>query len=106
MAGAAREGEAVHARAGRGLNPLERSHSMSQWEVFVADLGELAPGRDLELTIRTLDPGIHKYTYRRAKVRVSTRLDELPDSLQVRFGRGQLAPMQRERRAAMTGPST
>lgn len=67
---------------------------MSQWEVFVMDLGELAEGQDLELTIRTLDPGIHKYTYRRARVRVSQRLDELPDSLQVRFGRGQLAPQR------------
>jgi phenylphosphate carboxylase gamma subunit len=67
---------------------------MSQWEVFVNDLAELAEGRDLELTIRTLDPGIHKYTYQRAKVRLSSRLDELPDRLQVRFGRGQLAPQR------------
>lgn len=67
---------------------------MSQWEVFVSDLAELAEGRDLELTIRTLDPGIHKYTYKRAKVRVSKRTDELPDGLQVRFGRGQLAPQR------------
>jgi phenylphosphate carboxylase gamma subunit len=67
---------------------------MSQWEVFVSDLGELAEGQDLELTIRTLDPGIHKYTYKRARVRVSTRPDELPDGLQVRFGRGQLAPQR------------
>lgn len=67
---------------------------MSQWEVFVNDLAELAEGRDLELTIRTLEPGIHKYTYQRAKVRVSSKLDELPDRLQVRFGRGQLAPQR------------
>lgn len=65
---------------------------MSQWEVFVADLAELPEGKDLELTIRTLDPGIHKYTYKRAKVRVSSQLDALPDQLQVRYGRGQLAP--------------
>ena len=67
---------------------------MSQWEVFVSDLAELPEGKDLELTIRTLDPGIHKYTYKRAKVRVSTTLDALPDSLQVRYGRGQLAPQR------------
>jgi phenylphosphate carboxylase gamma subunit len=67
---------------------------MSQWEVFVSDLSELPEGRDLELTIRTLEPGIHKYTYKRAKVRLSTSLDELPDQLQVRFGRGQLAPQR------------
>ena len=65
-----------------------------QWEVFVTDLGELAEGRDLELTIRTLDPGIHKYTYKRAKVRVSADTNALPDDLQVRFGRGQLAPQR------------
>ncbi|MBE7417923.1 MAG: phenylphosphate carboxylase subunit gamma [Ideonella sp.] len=67
---------------------------MSQWEVFVTDLAELAEGRDLELTIRTLEPGIHKYTYKRAKVRVSAKTDALPDGLQVRFGRGQLAPQR------------
>jgi phenylphosphate carboxylase gamma subunit len=67
---------------------------MSQWEVFVNELGELVEGRDLELTIRTLDPGIHKYTYKRAKVRVSKILEELPDQLQVRFGRGQLSPQR------------
>ncbi|MBI3154104.1 MAG: phenylphosphate carboxylase subunit gamma [Burkholderiales bacterium] len=67
---------------------------MSQWEVYVADLSELPEGRDLELTIRTLEPGIHKYTYKRAKVRLSKTLDELPDQLQVRFGRGQLAPQR------------
>jgi phenylphosphate carboxylase gamma subunit len=65
---------------------------MSQWEVFVSDLSELPEGRDLELTIRTLEPGIHKYTYKRAKVQLSKSMDELPDQLQVRFGRGQLAP--------------
>ncbi len=58
------------------------------------DLGELTEGRDLELTIRTLDPGIHKYTYKRAKVRVSADTNALPDDLQVRFGRGQLAPQR------------
>lgn len=67
---------------------------MSQWEVFVADLNELPEGRDLELTIRTLDPGIHKFTYKRAKVRVSQDLSALPDKLQVRYGRGQLAPQK------------
>ena len=67
---------------------------MNQWEVFVNDVKELAEDTELELTIRTLNPGIHKYTYKRAKVRVSKRLDELPDQLQVRFGRGQLAPQR------------
>ncbi|MCZ2439450.1 MAG: phenylphosphate carboxylase subunit gamma [Burkholderiales bacterium] len=67
---------------------------MSQWEVFVSDLAELPEGSDLELTIRTLDPGIHKYTYKRAKVRVSAKPDAFPDTLQVRYQRGQLAPQR------------
>lgn len=67
---------------------------MSQWEVFVADLNELPEGKDLELTIRTLEQGIHKFTYKRAKVRVSPDLSALPDKLQVRYGRGQLAPQK------------
>lgn len=67
---------------------------MSQWEVFVSDLSELPEGRDVELTIRTLESGIHKYTYKRARVRLSKSPDELPDRLQVRYGRGQLAPQR------------
>jgi len=66
----------------------------NQWEVFVMDLGELAEGKELELTIRTLNPGLKKYTYRRAKVEVSTSPDKFDDSLQVRLGRGQLSPQR------------
>jgi phenylphosphate carboxylase gamma subunit len=55
------------------------------------DLSELAEGRDLELTIRTLNPGIHKYTYKRVTCRVSAALDRFEDRLQVRLGRGQLS---------------
>jgi phenylphosphate carboxylase gamma subunit len=65
---------------------------MNQWEVFVMDASELAEGRDLELTIRTLNPGLHKYTYRRVKCQVSADLNKHPDQLQVRMGRGQLSP--------------
>ncbi|MEW5891044.1 MAG: phenylphosphate carboxylase subunit gamma [Pseudomonadota bacterium] len=64
---------------------------MNQWEVFVMDLAELAEGKELELTIRTLNPGIHKYTYKRVRARVSAALDRFPDRLQVRMGRGQLS---------------
>ena len=67
---------------------------MNKWEVFVMDMSELAEGKDIELSIRTLNAGLHKYTYKRAKVRLSKTLDELPDQLQVRFGRGQLAPQR------------
>ncbi len=67
---------------------------MKHWEVFVMDLAELAPGQDLELTIRTLESGLHKYTYKRVKARVSENEQDAPDRLQVRFGRGQLAPQR------------
>ncbi len=64
---------------------------MNLWEVYVNDLDELAEGENLELTIRTLNDGIHKYTYKRVNAEVSTTLDQYPDRLQVRFGRGQLS---------------
>ncbi|MCK0513186.1 phenylphosphate carboxylase subunit gamma [Aromatoleum buckelii] len=64
---------------------------MNQWEVFVNDLGELSEGKDLELTVRTLNPGMHMYTYKRVKCKVSSELEQFEDRLQVRLGRGQLS---------------
>lgn len=64
---------------------------MNQWEVFVMDMSELAEGKDIELSIRTLNPGLQKYTYKRVKVQVSSSLDKFADQLQVRLGRGQLS---------------
>ena len=64
---------------------------MNQWEVFVMDVAELAEDIDLELTIRTLNPGVQKYTYKRVKAQVSATLDKFADQLQVRLGRGQLS---------------
>ncbi|MBI5898261.1 MAG: phenylphosphate carboxylase subunit gamma [Rhodocyclales bacterium] len=64
---------------------------MNQWEVFVMDMAELAEGKDLALSIRTLNPGRHKYTYKHVRCQVSTDLDKHPDRLQVRMGRGQLS---------------
>jgi phenylphosphate carboxylase gamma subunit len=64
---------------------------MSVWEVFVNDLAELREGEALELTIRNLDPGIYKYTYKRVRARVSASPEQYPERLQVRFGRGQLS---------------
>ena len=65
---------------------------MNQWEVFVMDVAELAEDTDLELTIRTLNPGVQKYTYKHVRAQVSSSLDKFPDQLQVRMGRGQLSP--------------
>ena len=64
---------------------------MNQWETFVMELDELPEGKELELTIRTLNDGYQKYTYKRVKAEVSADVDKFADSLQVRFGRGQLA---------------
>jgi len=64
---------------------------MNQWEVFVMDMSELAEGKDIELSIRTLNPGLQKYTYKRVKAQVSSSLDKFSDQLQVRLGRGQLS---------------
>ena len=64
---------------------------MNQWEVFVMDMSELAEGEDIEISIRTLNPGMHKYTYTHVRAQVSSALDKFPDQLQVRMGRGQLS---------------
>lgn len=64
---------------------------MNQWEVFVSDVKELVEGTDLELTIRTLNPGIHKFSYKRVRCNVSSDLQKHADQLQVRLGRGQLS---------------
>lgn len=64
---------------------------MNQWEVFVMDMAELAEGKDIEISIRTLNPGMHKYTYKHVRAQVSSALDKFPDQLQVRMGRGQLS---------------
>ncbi len=64
---------------------------MNQWEVFVNSEKELAEDAELELTIRTLNPGLHKFTYKRVKCQVSSDLQKHTDQLQVRLGRGQLS---------------
>ena len=64
---------------------------MNQWEVFVMEMTELAEGKDIELSIRTLNPGVQKYTYKRVRAQVSSSPDKFADQLQVRLGRGQLS---------------
>jgi phenylphosphate carboxylase gamma subunit len=64
----------------------------NMWEVFVMDMSELAEGKEIELSIRTLNQGIQKYTYKRVRCQVSAEQGKYSDSLQVRMGRGQLSP--------------
>ena len=64
---------------------------MNQWEVFVMDMADLGQRKDLALSIRTLNPGRHKYTYKHVRCQVSSNPETHPDRLQVRMGRGQLS---------------
>jgi phenylphosphate carboxylase gamma subunit len=64
----------------------------NMWEVFVMNMSELAEGENLELSIRTLNPGNQKFTYKRVRCQVSATADKFADELQVRMGRGQLSP--------------
>lgn len=64
----------------------------NMWEVFVMNMSELAEGENLELSIRTLNPGTRKFTYKRVQCQVSATADKFADELQVRMGRGQLSP--------------
>ncbi|HMM53994.1 MAG TPA: phenylphosphate carboxylase subunit gamma [Candidatus Desulfobacillus sp.] len=64
---------------------------MNLWEVFVDSEKELLGDAELELTIRTLNPGIHKFTYKRVRCQVSADTKQHADQLQVRLGRGQLS---------------
>lgn len=64
---------------------------MNQWEVFVSDLSELPEGKEVHLSIRTLNAGKHKYTYQHVRAAVSNDLEKYEDRLQVRLGRGQLS---------------
>ena len=57
----------------------------------MGSLCELAEDAEIELTIRTLNPGIHKYTYKRVRAQLSSDLKKHADQLQVRLGRGQLS---------------
>ncbi len=66
----------------------------NKWEVFVSDLAELASEDELQLSIRTLNDGKDKYTYKRVNCKVSDDTSEFTDHLQVRYGRGQLAPKE------------
>ena len=64
---------------------------MNKWEVFVDKLSELNSDEAIELTVRTLNDGKAKYTYKRVNAQVSSDADRYDDQLQVRFGRGQLS---------------
>lgn len=63
--------------------------TLFNYDIFVNSLDELQEGAELELQVRDLTPGIHKYAYKWVKARVSAKADTYPQKLLIRFGRGQ-----------------
>lgn len=66
---------------------------MFNYDIFVNSLDELQEGQELELQVRDLTPGIHKYVYKWVKAQVSSNAETYPQKLQIRFGRGQAYEM-------------
>jgi phenylphosphate carboxylase gamma subunit len=64
---------------------------MNQWEVFVMDMKRAGRGQGSGAVDPHAESGHHKYTYKHVKCQVSSNLDQHPDRLQVRMGRGQLS---------------
>ena len=62
---------------------------MFNYDIFVNNLEDLPEGQEMELEVRDLTPGIHKYEYRWVKAQVSSNADTYPQKLLIRFGRGQ-----------------
>lgn len=62
---------------------------MYNFDVFVNSLSDLREGEELNLSLRDLSPGTHKYCYKNAVALVSADENAYPHKLQVRFGRGQ-----------------
>lgn len=62
---------------------------MFNYDIFVKSLDELQEGEELELQVRDLTPGTHKYCYKWVKAQVSSNADAYPEKLLIRFGRGQ-----------------
>lgn len=62
---------------------------MYTYDIFVKSIDELTEGEELELQVRDLTPGIHKYSYKWVKAQVSSNADTYSAKLLIRFGRGQ-----------------
>ncbi|MGB9887462.1 MAG: phenylphosphate carboxylase subunit gamma [Moorellales bacterium] len=67
---------------------------MASYDTFVNDLSELAEQKEVTLLVRDLTPGRHKYCYKLARALVSSNPNQYPDTLQVRYPKGQLASQQ------------
>jgi len=60
-----------------------------RYDVFINKLTDLVEGKEIELSLRDLTPGKHKYCYRNVVALVSADPEAYEDKLLVRFGRGQ-----------------
>ncbi len=61
-----------------------------EYDTFVEKLTDLTEKKEVDLTIRDLTPGQHKYESRYVRAILSSSSDELPESdlLWIRFGMG------------------
>lgn len=62
---------------------------MFNYDIFIKNLDELQEGQEMELQVRDLTPGTHKYCYKWVKAKVSPNPETYAEKLQIRFGRGQ-----------------
>ena len=60
-----------------------------KYDTFINSLDDLPEGKELELLVRDLTPGIHKYCYKCVRAYVAPTPGKYADELQVRFSRGQ-----------------
>lgn len=61
---------------------------MCKYDVYANSLDELPEGKELELQIRDLTPGIHRYSQKWVKVLVSPDANAYPEKLLIRDGQG------------------
>ena len=66
----------------------------NEYDTFVEKLGDLREKEEVELTIRDLNPGRHKYESRYVRAILANSIDQLPgrDVLWIRFTMGFLHP--------------
>jgi len=60
-----------------------------QYDVYVGSLNELPEGKEIQLSLRDLNPGSHKYCYRNVLAMVSSNPETYQDKLLIRFVLGQ-----------------
>lgn len=63
---------------------------MFHYDVFVNSLADLPEEKEVQLAIRDLTAGTHKYCYQNVSALVSADHDKYEHKLQIRFGRGQV----------------